>query len=57
MYGEEIARLQKEVEKVNKEIERLEKKLQNAGFVAKAPAAVIAGEQEKLAKYQDSKPP
>lgn len=51
----EIARLQKEVEKVNKEIERLEKKLQNAGFVAKAPAAVIAGEQEKLAKYQDSK--
>ena len=51
----EIARLQKEVEKVNKEIERLEKKLNNAGFVAKAPAEVIAGEKEKLAKYQDSK--
>lgn len=26
-----------------------------AGFVAKAPADVIAGEKEKLAKYQDSK--
>ena len=51
----EIARLQKEVEKVNKEIERLEKKLNNEGFVAKAPADVIAGEKEKLAKYQDSK--
>ncbi|MBQ5683690.1 MAG: valine--tRNA ligase, partial [Peptococcaceae bacterium] len=51
----EIARLEKEVEKVNKEIERLEKKLNNEGFVAKAPADVIAGEKEKLAKYQDSK--
>ena len=51
----EIARLQKEVEKVNKEFERLEKKLNNAGFVAKAPAEVIAGEKEKMAKYQDSK--
>ena len=47
--------LWKEVEKVNKEIERLEKKLNNEGFVAKAPAEVIAGEKEKLAKYQDSK--
>ena len=51
----EIARLEKEVDKVNKEIERLEKKLNNEGFVAKAPADVIAGEKEKLAKYQDSK--
>ena len=51
----EIARLEKEVDKVNKEIERLEKKLNNEGFVAKAPADVIAGEREKLAKYQDSK--
>ena len=50
----EIARLEKEVEKVNKEIERFEKKLNNEGFVAKAPAEVIAGEKEKLAKYQDS---
>ena len=51
----EIARLEKEVEKMNKEIERLEKKLNNAGFVAKAPAEVIAGEKEKLAKYEDTK--
>lgn len=51
----EISRLQKEVEKVNKEIERLEKKLNNQGFLAKAPEDVVAGEREKLAKYQDSK--
>ncbi len=51
----EIARLEKEVEKMNKEIERLEKKLNNAGFVDKAPAEVIAGEKEKLAKYEDTK--
>ena len=34
-------------------ISRLEKKLGNAGFVAKAPADVVAGEKEKLAGYQE----
>ena len=35
------------------EIERLEKKLSNEGFVAKAPAAVVEAEKEKLAKYRE----
>ncbi|OIN10001.1 valine--tRNA ligase [Oceanisphaera psychrotolerans] len=50
----ELARLQKELDKVAGEIKRLEGKLNNQGFVAKAPAEVVAKEQEKLADYQAS---
>jgi valyl-tRNA synthetase len=38
--------------KLEAEIARVEGKLANDGFVAKAPAAVIAGEREKLARLQ-----
>jgi valyl-tRNA synthetase len=48
----ELSRLQKELDKVGGEIKRLEGKLNNQGFVAKAPAEVVAKEQEKLADYQ-----
>lgn len=48
----EIARLEKEVEKANQEIARVQGKLSNEGFIAKAPAAVIDKEKEKLAQYQ-----
>jgi valyl-tRNA synthetase len=48
----ELARLQKELGKISGEIKRLEGKLNNAGFVAKAPADVVAKEQEKLADYK-----
>ncbi len=34
------------------EIERAERKLANSGFVAKAPAAVVEGEREKLARLR-----
>ena len=51
--GEEKKRLEKEAEKTKGEIERLEKKLQNEGFLAKAPAAVVEAERAKLAKYQE----
>ncbi len=49
--GKEIQRLEKEVENLRKEIERSENKLGNQGFVAKAPADVIAKEREKLAGF------
>lgn len=49
----ELARVQKEEAKIIKEIARLEGKLQNAGFLSKAPAEVIAKEKEKLATYQE----
>ncbi len=38
--------------KLEGEIERVQGKLANAGFVEKAPAAVVAGEREKLARLR-----
>ncbi|WP_100640414.1 valine--tRNA ligase [Marinobacter salexigens] len=48
----ELKRLDKELERLNKEIARLEGKLNNEKFTAKAPAEVVAKEQEKLAEAQ-----
>ncbi|MEN9464421.1 MAG: hypothetical protein RL217_602 [Pseudomonadota bacterium] len=48
----ELARLEKEVEKLSKEIERIANKLGNEGFVAKAPADVLAKEKEKLTGFE-----
>ncbi len=48
----EISRLDKEMGKLQGEIKRLGGKLSNAGFVAKAPEAVVAVEREKLAGYE-----
>ena len=50
----ELERLNREKANLEKEIARLEGKLSNAGFVYKAPAAVIEGEREKLKKYRDT---
>ena len=47
----ELERLNKEVKKLEGEIERIDKKLGNAGFVAKAPEAVVNAEKEKRSKY------
>ena len=55
MPDKETARLTKELEKLDKEISRLAKKLGNEGFLAKAPADVVAGEKEKLAGYEEKK--
>jgi valyl-tRNA synthetase len=44
----ERARLDKEIARKAQEADRLEKKLANEGFVAKAPADVVAKEREKL---------
>ncbi|MDR2903896.1 MAG: class I tRNA ligase family protein, partial [Clostridiales bacterium] len=48
----EIERLEKETAKLQKEVDRVEQKLNNPGFVAKAPADVIAEEKEKADKYR-----
>ena len=53
-FEKEKARLAGEEKKLVGEIDRLEKKLSNAGFVAKAPAAVVDGEKAKLAKYKEN---
>jgi valyl-tRNA synthetase len=50
-FDKEIARLEKELEKWNKEVERVQKKLQNQGFIAKAPEAVVDEEKKKEQDY------
>ena len=47
----EIARLTKEMENIQNEIKRAEGKLNNPGFVAKAPAALVEGEKAKVEKF------
>ncbi|WP_139490254.1 valine--tRNA ligase [Brevibacillus dissolubilis] len=48
---QERKRLEKEIDTLDKEVERIEKKLNNPGFMAKAPEAVIAEEKAKLDDY------
>jgi valyl-tRNA synthetase len=50
----ELDRLTKEIAKTQGEIKRIEGKLNNQGFVAKAPADVVAKEQEKLDGYRET---
>ena len=53
-FTKELERLNKEKEKTQYEIDRIEKKLSNQAFVSKAPAAVVASENEKLEKYKET---
>jgi valyl-tRNA synthetase len=48
----ERERLQKEKDNALQQIARIEGKLSNEGFVAKAPAAVVNAEREKLEKFR-----
>ena len=49
----EIARLNKDLQKAIVDKEFFEKKLNNQGFVAKAPAAVIEQQRQGLSKALD----
>ena len=51
-FEKERERLTKEKKRLEGEIKRCQGKLNNQGFVAKAPAAVVEEEKTKLAKYQ-----
>jgi valyl-tRNA synthetase len=51
----EKARLTAELQKLDAEIDRAEKKLSNESFVAKAPAAVVEGERQKLEKFKENR--
>ena len=50
----ERARLSAELTRLTGEADRIEKKLSNAGFVEKAPAAVVDGERRKLEKVKEN---
>ncbi len=51
-FAKEIARLEKEEANLKGEIARANGKLNNAGFLSKAPEALVAQEREKLANTQ-----
>ena len=50
-FEKERERIQAEIAKMDEEIARAEGKLNNQGFVAKAPQALVEKEKEKLNKY------
>ncbi len=50
--GASERRIEAERDRLGAEIERAERKLSNPGFVAKAPAEVVAGERDKLARLR-----
>jgi valyl-tRNA synthetase len=50
----EIARLVKELEQRSKELVRCEQKLANAGFIDKAPAAVVEKEQSRASSLKQA---
>jgi valyl-tRNA synthetase len=49
----ERERLGRELEKLAGEVERAERRLADAGFLAKAPPAVVAGGRERLAELRE----
>lgn len=46
--GQERERIQRELAKVEAEVAKIARKLENADFVAKAPAAVVAENRARL---------
>lgn len=54
-FAKEAERVSSELENVENEIARAESKLNNAGFLAKAPAQLVENERAKLAKYRELK--
>lgn len=54
-FDRERERIKAEIAKTDEEIARAEGKLANAGFVAKAPAALIEKEHEKLTRYREQR--
>ena len=54
-FEKERERLNKEIEACDNEIARANGKLNNPGFIAKAPTALVEAEKEKITKYTEQK--
>ncbi|MDP3182513.1 MAG: valine--tRNA ligase [Desulfobaccales bacterium] len=52
-FAEEERRLAREVEKITKELTQAQRKLANEDFLAKAPAAVVAKEKERVQTWTE----
>ncbi|MDN5958447.1 MAG: valine--tRNA ligase, partial [Lacticaseibacillus paracasei] len=50
---EERAKLTKDAKKLQQEIDRIDKKLNNQGFLAKAPEAVVEEQRPKRSNFAD----
>ncbi len=50
----ELSRIAKQLEKTQQELSRVAGKLNNEGFVAKAPEAVLEKERAKLAELEQA---
>jgi valyl-tRNA synthetase len=52
-FAEEARRLDKEMEKIAKELTQAQRKLSNEDFLRKAPAEVVAKEQDRVRTWQE----
>jgi valyl-tRNA synthetase len=53
-FGKERERLERELKKVQKDLAAVEKKLASEGFVARAPADLVARERERVAELREA---
>lgn len=51
----DTTRLNSEIERLENDIQRIANKLNNDGFIARVPAAMIENEQKKMAKFEREK--
>jgi valyl-tRNA synthetase len=53
--SKEKERLTRQLQKLDKDLAAIAKKLDNEGFVARAPAEVVAKERERRAELEEAK--
>lgn len=51
----DIGHLQAEIDRIENDIQRIANKLNNDGFIARVPAAMIENEQKKMAQFEQEK--
>lgn len=52
---DDIHHIQTKIERIESDIQRITNKLNNDGFIARVPAAMIENEQKKMAQFEQEK--